>query len=98
MYVKGGNRRNILFAHWMTVALENMCKKGIRNRRIHTMKKFLLLAMALSMSVAIVQSAQANLQIGDPAPDFSLLDVNGNVHHISDYEGQVVALNFWASW
>ncbi|MES1929474.1 thioredoxin [Salinisphaera dokdonensis CL-ES53] len=31
-------------------------------------------------------------------PDFSLPDLQGNPHAIGDYDGQVVVLNFWASW
>ncbi len=33
-----------------------------------------------------------------PAFDFTLTDQYGNEHTISDYKGQVVFLNFWASW
>ena len=32
------------------------------------------------------------------APDFTLMDQNGNVHTLSDYKGQTVFLNFWATW
>jgi peroxiredoxin len=32
------------------------------------------------------------------APDFALKDVDGNLHHISDYKGHVVIVNFWATW
>ena len=32
------------------------------------------------------------------APDFTLTDQNGNVHTLSDYHGQTVFLNFWATW
>ena len=32
------------------------------------------------------------------APDFALKDVNGRTVHLSDYRGQVVLLDFWATW
>lgn len=32
------------------------------------------------------------------APDFTLTDQYGNLHTLSDYRGQTVFLNFWATW
>lgn len=29
---------------------------------------------------------------------FSFTDMKGDVHHIDDFKGKVVVLNFWASW
>jgi peroxiredoxin len=36
--------------------------------------------------------------VGQPAPDFALRDLDGAVHRLSDYRGQVVFINFWATW
>lgn len=33
-----------------------------------------------------------------PAPDFTLKDLEGNEVSLSDYKGEVVLLNFWATW
>lgn len=33
-----------------------------------------------------------------PAPDFTLVDQNGETHTLSDYQGKTVFLNFWATW
>ncbi len=36
--------------------------------------------------------------IGSVAPDFELLDENGQTVRLSDYRGNLVFLNFWATW
>jgi cytochrome oxidase Cu insertion factor (SCO1/SenC/PrrC family) len=35
---------------------------------------------------------------GHPAPDFTLPDLEGNELSLSDFEDQVVLVNFWATW
>jgi peroxiredoxin len=35
---------------------------------------------------------------GSIAPDFSLQDLSGNSVHLSDFHGEVVLINFWATW
>jgi len=35
---------------------------------------------------------------GSPAPDLTLPDLANNEHRLSDFEGQMVLLNFWATW
>ena len=35
---------------------------------------------------------------GERAPDFALRDLDGDVVRLSDFEGQPVWINFWASW
>lgn len=35
---------------------------------------------------------------GAPAPPFELLDLDQQTHVLSDFAGQVVVLNFWATW
>ena len=32
------------------------------------------------------------------APDFTVYDLDGNAHKLSDFQGKPVLLNFWASW
>jgi cytochrome oxidase Cu insertion factor (SCO1/SenC/PrrC family) len=61
------------------------------------MRKFTTLTMALLLGFAIAQPASAALQLGDPAPDFTLNDAYGNPVSLSDYEGYVVIINFWSS-
>jgi len=35
---------------------------------------------------------------GQPAPAFALQDLDGRTHALADFKGQVVAVNFWATW
>jgi peroxiredoxin len=35
---------------------------------------------------------------GKPAPDFTLSDIEGNRHKLSDYKGKNVLIVFWATW
>ncbi len=39
-----------------------------------------------------------DLFIGSISPDFELLDKDGNSVRLSDYQGKVVMIDFWASW
>lgn len=38
------------------------------------------------------------LQLGDMRTDLQLPDSNGSMHRLSDWDGKLVLLNFWASW
>jgi len=62
------------------------------------MKKKILTGAVVVLAVALAPLALAGPGIGDPAPDFTLYDVNNVSHSLSDFEGKVVVLNFWASW
>ncbi|MDP1815065.1 MAG: TlpA disulfide reductase family protein, partial [Leadbetterella sp.] len=37
-------------------------------------------------------------KIGDIAPGFTLEDISGNTIKLSDYNNNVVLLEFWATW
>lgn len=41
---------------------------------------------------------EAGLEIGQKAPNFELQSLSGETFKLSDYKGQMVMLNFWASW
>lgn len=44
------------------------------------------------------QTAVTPTKASNRAPDFVLKDVAGHDVHLSDFRGQVVVLNFWATW
>ena len=45
-----------------------------------------------------VGSEEIGLAIGDLAPDFELTTLEGKTVRLSDYRGQRVFINFWATW
>ncbi len=67
---------------------------------------WLILALAVLASVigGFVQhraqqpAASGSELIGQPAADLALPDLAGRLHHLADYRGRRVLLNFWASW
>lgn len=36
--------------------------------------------------------------VGKPAPDFELRSLDGETYRLSDFRGQPVMVNFWATW
>jgi thiol-disulfide isomerase/thioredoxin len=36
--------------------------------------------------------------VGAARPDFSLPDLDGVMHNVAEWDGKVVAINFWATW
>ena len=37
-------------------------------------------------------------EMNQPAPDFKLQDLDGNTVSLSDFQGKIVMLDFWATW
>ena len=37
------------------------------------------------------------MQLNQPAPDFELPDLQGNLHRLSGYRGKIVIVNFWSA-
>jgi thiol-disulfide isomerase/thioredoxin len=54
----------------------------------------LLLALLTAVSVA----ASTTRLIGQPAPDFALRSFGGENLRLSEHLGEVVVINFWATW
>jgi cytochrome c biogenesis protein CcmG/thiol:disulfide interchange protein DsbE len=64
------------------------------------MKK--LTALLSSLTIILLALVSINNAIdasaSNSAPDFELVDLNGETITLSDYEGKVVFVNFWATW
>ena len=50
-----------------------------------------------SPAVAEVASV-SEVSSSNKAPDFTLSDMNGNEVSLSDFQGNIVIINFWATW
>jgi len=63
-------------------------------RSARTAKSVVFAALATALLVALPASGTMN----SPAPQFSLSARGGSTISLAQYKGQVVMLNFWASW
>lgn len=57
-----------------------------------------IIVFALVLSVLGACSQGFAIEIGEKAPEFSLKDINGKTVSITDFNGKVVILDFFASW
>lgn len=64
------------------------------------MKKLSLLFLLLCLPLFIAGCGQGPTvaTVGNPAPDFTLVDLKGKTWTLSELKGQVVFVNFWATW
>ena len=69
-------------------------------------RSFLAVPILLSLMIALAGCVSPDREnrryqhalIEKPAPDFTLRDLKGNQVSLSDFRGQPVVLNFWATW
>ena len=64
------------------------------------MKKLSFLILLFFLPLFIADSGQGPkvAEVDQPAPDFSLVDRKGKTWTLSELKGQVVFVNFWATW
>ena len=68
----------------------------------------LVLVIVIGGGMMLYRSLGQNIDLGDAiptetapqnlAPDFTVMDADGNEVKLSDFRGKGVVLNFWASW
>ena len=57
-----------------------------------------LLSMLFGVSALVLATAAGAVTQSDPAPDFTLKSLEGSNLRLEEYRGQVVLINFWATW
>lgn len=67
------------------------------NKFSHHIKRVFAFMLLASAATFFAPPAEA-LLIGAKAPAFTLQDMRGENVSLSDFKGQIVILNFWATW
>lgn len=65
------------------------------------MRTAILIVMVLAIGYAVFSSLTKEdkaIELGTEAPDFKLVDLEGNPVKLSDYRGKGVFLNFWGTY
>jgi thiol-disulfide isomerase/thioredoxin len=57
-----------------------------------------LTAADTSIDTPPAEGYDIGLEVGDLAPDFEFSSIDGERQRLSDYRGQPVLINFWATW
>lgn len=75
-----------------------MDKKKKRSLTRGIILAVLAVAIVYTVVTAVVQDKQETLKVGAKAPDFQVVDLEGETFRLSDYKGEGVVLNFWGTW
>lgn len=62
------------------------------------MKYFTLVFTLLAFTICCSKAQRSNLIIGQKVPEFALVDNNGKKVKLSDFEGKLILIDFWASY
>ena len=74
-------------------------KRNISRRALPALALGLVATASLALpQAALADAAAPALGAKSPAPDFTLPAVGGKSLSLSQYKGQVVMINFWATW
>lgn len=58
----------------------------------------LIVAIGYAIFASVTKKDVEVIKVGVAAPDFELVDLNGEKHRLKDYKGQGVVVNFWGTW
>ena len=69
-----------------------------RGRSVVLVTGIVLLVALFGVFTWSLQTRESTQLIGAPSPPFELTTFEGEQISLADYQGQVVVVNFWASW
>lgn len=75
--------------------------KEKKNKRRMAIRAGILFVLGIAIVYTIVNQVFDSgdvIEVGDVAPDFTLVDLEGKTQTLSDYRGEGVFLNFWGTW
>jgi cytochrome c biogenesis protein CcmG/thiol:disulfide interchange protein DsbE len=58
----------------------------------------ILLSLLSLLGIGMIRSQQGPISVGSRSPDFTLTTFDGQTYSTADLRGQVILINFWASW
>ena len=69
-------------------------------RTLQNITRLIIFLLLLGSAILATSSSQnvRGQDISTLAPDFSLPDLEGNTVKLSDFEGKVIIIDFWATW
>jgi len=62
------------------------------------LKKFILASILLTLAIFLACGTEADKENTDSPYDFSLPDLKGRLHSLTEFKGKIILLNFWATW
>lgn len=66
--------------------------------RVNTRHRRFIQLIAVTITLLLSQISWAAKSVDGPAPDFTLKSTSGSNLRLSEQRGNVVLINFWASW
>ncbi|MEZ4883407.1 MAG: TlpA disulfide reductase family protein [Chitinophagales bacterium] len=88
----------------LSMILTQHLVEGLQRSRVEDLKEHYLYAMEntktekYTIAVKYVYDQVKHLEAGTVAPDFKVLNIDGEEVALSDFIGKVVYMDFWASW
>jgi peroxiredoxin len=70
----------------------------MNNKKIFTVMILLAISLTAWLATQSKTTPVGLRAISKKAPDFTLMDLEGKAHSLSEYRGKVILVNFWATW